>query len=263
MANNKLVWDQVGERLYETGISKVALFVQNGNAYDKGVAWNGVTAINEKPEGGEPTDLYADDEKYLSLYSKETLKATLEAYTYPEEFEPCDGVVTISTGVTIGQQTRKGFGLAYKTIVGNDTANNDYGCKYHLLYGCKASPSEKDHSTVNDSPDVSPFSWELTTTSIDIPGFSKSSSVTVDSTKVDSAALKVFEGIIYGADEFAATKTYAKDDVVEKDSKLYACKTAVTTPGEWSSASWTEVGAEGPRLPLPDELVTIFQNTVG
>lgn len=259
---NKLVWDQVGERLYETGVSKVALFPFTSNKYDKGVAWNGVTAINEQPEGAEPTDLFADDTKYLSLYSAETLKATLEAYTYPDEFAPCDGVAEIAEGVTIGQQDRKGFGLAYKTLIGNDTENNAYGYKYHLYYGCKASPSEKNHSTVNDSPDIDPFSWELTTTPVDVEGFNKSSCLTIDSTKVGAAALAKFEAIVYGADEFSATKGYAKDAVVEHEDKLYAAK-AVVSAGAWSETDWAEIGSAGPRLPLPEEVMEIFKGTVG
>ena len=164
---SKLLWDKTGERFYETGVKMGVLYVQQtGGAYNKGVAWNGLTAVTESPSGAEANPMYADDIKYLNLFSAEEFGATVEAYTYPEEFEQCDGSASISTGVMIGQQERKQFGLCYRTTLGNDTDGNDYGYKLHLIYGAKASPSEKAYATINDSPEAITFSWELTTTPV-------------------------------------------------------------------------------------------------
>lgn len=184
----KLVWDQTGQRIYETGDKMVALFVQNTNGtYKTGVAWNGVTAITESPSGAEATDLWADDTKYATMRSAEQFGGTIEAYTYPDEFEECDGTghVTGVAGLSIGQQARRSFGLAYITTVGNDTELNDYGEKLHLVYGCTASPSERSYATINDSPEAITFSWEFETTPVDVTGFKKTSLITIDKKKLN------------------------------------------------------------------------------
>ena len=195
-----LVWDETGKRFYETGVKNCALYVQDASgAYPKGVAWNGITAITESPSGAEATPIYADDMKYLNLYSVEELGATIEAYTYPDEFAECDGSAELTTGVMIGQQVRKAFGLAYKTTIGNDVAGNELGYKLHLMYGAKASPSEKAYATINDSPEAITFSWELTTTPVDVEGMKPTASITIDSTKVDAEKLKALETVLFGS----------------------------------------------------------------
>ena len=197
----KLVWDEVGKRTYETGVDKGVLYVQDAEgAYGKGVAWNGLTAVNESPSGAEPTPLYADNIKYLELTSKEEYGATIEAYTYPDEFEACDGSAEIGEGVVIGQQSRKVFGLCYRTVKGNDVKNNDYGYKIHLVYGCKAKPAQKNYQTINDSPEAITFSWEVSTTPVEVEGFKARATVTIDSTKVTSEKLKAIEEALYGTE---------------------------------------------------------------
>lgn len=222
---SKLVWDNTGDRLYETGVKNGVLYPQGptGN-YPKGVAWNGLTAVTESPSGAEATALYADDIKYLNLLSTEEFGATIEAYTYPAEFEECDGSASLAKGVSIGQQKRKQFGLAYRTTLGNDVDGNDYGYKLHLIYGALAAPSEKGYATINDSPEAITFSWEVTTTPVSVEGFKPTASVTIDSTKVDAEKLAALEAILYGKDPTS------------------------------------EGGEDGvdPRLPLPDEIATLF-----
>lgn len=213
----KIVWDEVGKRFYETGVKNGVLFPQNNlGVYQTGVAWNGLISISESPSGAEPTPIYADDIKYLNLTSVEEFGATIEAYTYPEEFSACDGTAEISTGINVGQQKRNTFGLAYRTVLGNDTSGEEYGYKIHLIYGAKASPSEKAYQTINDSPEAITFSWEVTTTRVDVAGFKPTSYLVIDSTKVDSVKLAAFEAILYGDATHEA------------------------------------------RLPLPDEVVTLF-----
>jgi hypothetical protein len=198
----KIVWDKTGERLYETGVKQGVLYPQDTNgAYPTGVAWNGLTAVTESPSGAEANPVYADDIKYLNMMSAEEFGATIEAYTYPDEFAACDGSAEIATGVVAGQQTRKAFGLCYRTILGNDVANADYGYKLHLIYGAMAAPSEKAYATVNDSPEAITFSWEVTTTPVPVPGFKPTASLTIDSTKVTPEKLKSLEDILYGTDE--------------------------------------------------------------
>ena len=197
---SKLVWDATGERFYETGVKMGVLYVQEEGAYPKGVAWNGLTAVTESPSGAEATPLYADDIKYLNLMSNEEFGATIEAYTYPDEFAVCDGSASLAEGVYIGQQTRKAFGMCYRTVVGNDVANNDYGYKIHLIYGALAAPSEKAYATINDSPEAITFSWEVTTTPVNVTGHKPTASITIDSTKVDKAKLAALEAILYGSD---------------------------------------------------------------
>lgn len=194
----KLVWDQPGERLYETGVKMGVLYVQQNGAYPKGVAWNGLTAVTESPSGAEANPLYADDVKYLNLLSNEEFGATIEAYMYPDEFMECDGSVALAAGVYIGQQKRKAFGLCYRTVLGNDTDNNEYGYKLHLIYGALAAPSEKAYATINDSPEAITFSWEVTTTPVEVTGHKPTASITIDSTKIDEAKLAELEKVLYG-----------------------------------------------------------------
>ena len=215
----KIVWDKTGERLYETGVKNGVLYVQEGGAYPKGVAWNGLTAVTESPSGAEATPLYADDIKYLNLLSAEEFGATIEAYTYPDEFAECDGSAALADGVMIGQQPRKAFGLCYRTTIGNDTNGNDYGYKLHIIYGALAAPSEKAYATINDSPEAITFSWEVTTTPVNVTGAKPTAYITIDSTKADPAKLAALEDILYGKNG--------------------------------------EPGNE-PRLPLPDEIKTLM-----
>ena len=199
---SKLVWDATGERKYETGVRNGVLYVMGeGGTYPKGVAWNGLTAVTESPSGAEATALYADDTKYLNLISAEEFGATIEAYTYPDEFAECDGSATLAAGVTIGQQPRKTFGMSYRTVYGNDVDNERYGYKLHLIYGAVAAPSEKAYATINDSPEAITFSWEVKTTPVNVTGHKPTASLTIDSTKVDQTKLKKIEDILYGAAE--------------------------------------------------------------
>lgn len=195
---SKLTWDASGERLYETGVKQGVLYVMDSNVYGNGVAWNGLTAITESPSGAESTPLYADDIKYLDLRSTEEFGATIEAYTYPDEFAVCDGSASLADGVSIGQQARKMFGLCYRTTVGNDTDGTDHGYKLHLIYGATASPSEKAYETINDSPEAITFSWEITTTPVSVTGFKPTASITIDSTKADPTCLAALEEKLYG-----------------------------------------------------------------
>lgn len=219
--SKKLVWDQTSERLYETGVKKGVLYSMDASgAYSKGVAWNGLTAVTESPSGAEVSPLYADDIKYVELMSNEEFGATIEAYTYPDEFAMCDGSAAIAegiVGVTVGQQKRKKFGMSYQTVLGNDTDGNDFGYKLHLIYGAMAAPSEKAYATINDSPEAITFSWEVTTTPVEVPDLKPTASITIDSTKADKNKLKKLEDILYGSDENEA------------------------------------------RLPLPEEIITIFK----
>ena len=221
----RLVWDKTGERHYETGVSQGVLYPQNSDGtYPQGVAWNGLTGVTESPSGAEATALYADNIKYLNLISTEEFGATIEAYTYPDEFAECDGSASIATGVAIGQQPRKTFGMSYKTQLGNDVDGNAHGYKLHIIYGATASPSEKAYATINDSPEAITFSWEVTTTPVSVSGFQPTANLTIDSTKVDAGKLKKLEDILYGTDAGAEG-----------------------TPA-----------ATAPRLPLPDEIATLM-----
>lgn len=217
----KLVWDKTGERLYETGVRNGVIYPQDANGnYPKGYAWNGLTSVDESPSGAEATGIYADDIKYLNLISNEEFAATIGAYTYPDEFAVCDGSAELMDGVMIGQQTRKSFGFCYRTAIGNDIDGDAHGYKLHIIYGCKAAPSERSYQTINDSPEAIEFSWEVNTTPITIGnGHKPVSHLWIDSTKVDSTKLKNLENILYGTD--AEGQTEGTD----------------------------------PRLPLPDEIV--------
>lgn len=199
----RLVFDEVGSRFYETGVKNGVLFVQKDDGtYDKGVVWNGLTAVTESPSGAEPTPMYADDIKYVVLQSAEEFGATIEAYTYPDEFEACDGSASLAEGVTVGQQARKTFALSYKTTIGNDVQGNELGYKLHIVYGCLASPSEKAYNTINDSPEAITFSWEVSSTPVAVEGFKPTSTVVVDSRRVTPENLKKIEDKLYGgADE--------------------------------------------------------------
>lgn len=211
---SKLVWDQTGERLYETGVKQGVLYPAVNGEYPKGVAWNGLTAVTESPSGAEANPLYADDIKYLNLMSTEEFGATIEAYTYPDEFMACDGSAALADGVFLGQQKRNTFGLCYRTTLGNDVDNNDYGYKLHLIYGCLAAPSEKSYASINDSPEAVTFSWEVTTTPVNVTGFKPTACITIDSTKVDEAKLAALEAILYGSESEDA-KLPLPDEVAE------------------------------------------------
>ena len=195
-----LTWDQTGEKLYETGVQKGVLYPMDGAVYGKGVAWNGLTAVNETPSGAESTKLYADDIKYLDIRSAEEFGATIEAYSSPEEFDACDGTAELAAGVNIGQQNRKGFGFCYRSTIGNDTEYNNYGYKLHIIYGLTASPSERSYSTVNDSPEAATLSWEVSSTPVNVAGFKPTSIITINSKKINPAALKEIEDTLYGTE---------------------------------------------------------------
>lgn len=219
----KLTWDETAEHFYETGVDRTVLYlVDKNNAYTNGVAWNGVTAITESPSGADETKLYADNIKYLSLRAAEDYGSTIEAYQYPEEWQQCDGGASIATGVYIGQQVRRTFGLSYRTLIGNDVQGNDYGYKLHLVYGATASPSDRQYETVNDSPSAITMSWEVSTVPVPVKGHKPASHVEIDSTKADATKLGKLEDILYG------------------------------TNGEGSSEGTVA------RLPLPDEIATLM-----
>lgn len=226
---SRIVWDKTGERLYETGVKNGVIYPQVNGAYPKGVAWNGLTTVTESPSGAEATALYADDIKYLNLLSTEEFGATVEAYTYPDEFAVCDGSSELVEGVTIGQQKRTPFGMSYKTTIGNDVDGNDHGYKLHIIYGALAAPTEKSYSTINDGPEAITFSWEITTTPVSVTGARPTASVVIDSTKVKPAQLAALETVLYGKDP---TTTDGNDGV-------------------------------DPRLPLPDEIKSIMTAAAG
>lgn len=195
----RLVWDEIGQKIYETGVKNGVLYPRtDAGAYPLGVAWNGLTTITESPSGAEPTPLWADDQKYLNLLSAEEFGATIEAYTYPDEFAECDGTAAISIGVFINQQRRKAFGLCYKTAIGNDTEDTDYGYKLHLIYNALAAPSDKGYASMNDTPEAISFSWAVTTTPVAVAGFKPTASLIIDSTLVDPAKLALLEAILFG-----------------------------------------------------------------
>lgn len=199
---SKLVWDQSGKRLYETGVDHGVLYpIQTGGVYSKGVAWNGLTAVTESPSGADVNDIYADNIKYLGLVGAEKFGATVEAYTYPDEFAECDGSVELVKGATIGQQNRKVFGMVYRTVIGNDVDGNEHGYKLHLIYGATAAPSEKAYNTINEDPEAITFSWELSTTPVNVTGHKPTASLTIDSTKADPTKLAELEKILFGDTE--------------------------------------------------------------
>ena len=217
----KLVWDQIGERLYETGVDKAAIYLMEGAQYTTGAAWNGLTAVTESPSGAEPSPLYANNKKYVELMSAEEFGGSIEAYTYPEEFAECNGEKSIAKGLRIGQQTRRLFGMVYRTLIGNDTEGTKYGYKLHIVYNARVSPSEKSNNTVNDSPEAATMSWEFSTTPIEIEGHEPTSHLIIDSTEADPEQLAALEAILYGTDG---------DEAAD------------------------------PRLPMPDEIASLLGN---
>lgn len=263
-------WDQDNYRYYETGTDRGVLYPKslNGTGYDNGVAWNGLTAVSESPSGAEETALYADNKKYLSLRSKEEFGATVEAYTYPDEWAVCDGSAEMAPGVYIGQQTRRGFGMAYRTRIGNDTQFDDYGYKIHLIYNGMASPSQKSYATINDSPEAITFSWEITTTPIDMPTVGgvtpkPSSTITIDSTKFKTEAekqkLRALEEKLYGKD---GTYTEVETPEGNPSESNYYVKTAdgyvkaLDTEVVANTTYYTQTTAPvAPYLPLPAEVL--------
>ena len=197
----KLVFNGVGDRLFETGVKKGVLYVMGEDGqYENGVVWNGLTGVTEKPSGAETTNLYADDVKYVVIYGAEEFEATIEAYTYPEEFEQCDGSAVLQEGVNVGQQTRKTFAFCYTTSLGNDTQGQDFGYKIHIIYGCKAKPSEKSYSTINDSPEAVTFSWDVSTVPVPVEGMNPTATMVIDSTRVEPNKLKLLEEALYGTE---------------------------------------------------------------
>lgn len=198
---SKIVWDKTGQRFFETGVDHGVLYPLQTGGYTKGVAWNGLTAINVTPSGAEANPQYADNIKYLNLISAEDFGATVEAFTYPDEFAVCDGSAEPVTGVMIGQQPRKKFGMCWRTLVGNDEDGQEHGYKLHLVYGATASPSEKAYNTINDSPEAITFSWEVTTEPVDVPGYKPTAYLTIDSTKVNATKLAALEEILYGTED--------------------------------------------------------------
>ena len=211
----RLIWDEAGQRFFETGVKNGVLYVQdNDGTYKNGVVWNGLTAVTESPSGAEETPLYADDVKYLTLRSAEQFGATIEAYTYPEDFEQCDGSATIANGVTIGQQARRAFGLCYRTAVGNDIQGQEFSYKLHLLYGCTVAPSEKAYSTINDNPEAITFSWELSTVPVPVDGFKPTASLVIDASKVDEGKMQLLEDALFG-DESNEAKLLLPNEIME------------------------------------------------
>lgn len=209
-----LEWGKVGEREYETGVKKGVLYPYATDDYGKGVAWNGLISVSETPSGAEPNKLYADDTTYGTLMSNEEFGGTIEAYMSPEEFDQCDGNAEAAPGVTIGQQDRKAFGLCYRTIIGNDTQNENYGYKLHIVYGAKANPTEKQYSSVNDSPETTTLSWEFSTTPVAVKGHKPTALLIINSTKIDAAKLKQIEDILYGT-ESEEPRLPLPDEIIE------------------------------------------------
>lgn len=197
----KLVWDQIGEKVYETGVDRGVVYPQVGGAYPAGAAWNGLTNVTLSPSGAEPSPLYANNHKYVNLVSVEELGGTIEAYTYPDEFAACNGLAELAPGVRLGQQKRKAFGFAFRTLIGNDEDGTSYGYKLHLVYGCIAKPSEQANATVNDSPEAKTMSFEFSTTPVEVDGFEPTASIEIDSTAVDKEKLAALENILYGSGE--------------------------------------------------------------
>ena len=263
----RLEWDETGKKLYETGIEKGVLYpINSEGVYTPGVAWNGLTSVSESPSGAEATALYADDIKYLNLYSAEEFGATIEAYTYPDEFAACDGSAALADGVVVGQQARKVFGLAYKTLVGNDVDGQDHGYKLHLIYGAMCSPSQKQYQTVNDSPSAITFSWEVKTTPVNVPGLKPTATIIIDSTKVDATKLGTLEDKLYGKDGTVSysevtpvgTEDPSEEGWYEKSGDDYFLSEDTTVNNEKTYYERTESGAITPYLPLPSEIATIF-----
>lgn len=269
---SKIVWDAIGEKTYETGSKYAVVYPTDATgAFGEGVAWNGITGITESPSGAEPTALWADDIKYANLVSAEEYSATIEAYTWPKEFEECDGSVEVADGVFIGQQDRKPFGLCYRTTIGNDTKSNAYGYKLHIVYNCLAAPSEKGYSTISDSPEAITFSWEVSTTPVDVTGHKPTATIVIDSTKTTAAKMQAIEDILYGTNgtptytEFTGTAFVEGTDYYERSGAgteqspyVYTKTTDTTYNSQKTYYTLSMVGASSPRLPLPDEIISIM-----
>lgn len=272
----KLLWDQTGEKIYETGTDRGVVYnevLQNKQGYGNGAAWNGLTAVTESPSGAEPTDLYADNIKYLTMRSAEEFGGTIEAYTYPDEFAVCDGSAMPANGVVLAQQARRAFGFSYRSLVGNDTHLNDFAYKLHLIYNATASPSEKSYATVNDSPEAITFSWEFTTVpeTINVKDkdgkpFKPTAQITIDTSKADKAKVEQLEAILYGTDgqisynAFTGSDFEAGVDYYELDSNTneYVKTQDLTFDSSKTYYTKTETGGVAARLPLPDEVLGIF-----
>ena len=265
----RLEWDKIGERLYETGTEKGVLYpVNSSGAYPTGVAWNGLTGFSESPDGGDATDIWADDIKYLSIRARENFKATITAYTYPDEFAECDGSAAPMTGVTIGQQPRKGFGFSCVTKLGNDTEFEEHGYKLHLVWGATASPSSKDYKTINDSPEAIEFSWEIDTIPVNVTGYKPTAHMVIDSTKFKTTAaaekLAALEDVLYGS---SSTVYVATQDATKQTGKTYYTRSGSSAPHTYTEftgsafvdgTTYYEATTAGPRLPMPDEVIDIL-----
>jgi hypothetical protein len=274
---SKLIWDQIGDRVYETGIKKGVLYPASGASYPVGVAWNGLTSVSQSAEGGEANDFYADDIKYLVLRGVENFAGTIEAYTYPDEWAECDGSVSVATGVTIGQQPRKTFGLSYVTTIGNDTDLDSHGYKIHLVWGASASPSEKSYTTINDSPEPINFSWSFNTTPVNVTGHKATAHMEIDSTKCPANKLAALEAVLYGTDaREAAAAVYTKtSDATKQTGKTYYTQSG-TSPNytyteftgstfaantdyyEMTSPAVEAATATIASLPLPDAVIALL-----
>lgn len=261
----KMIWDAIGEHFYETGVDHGVVYpYDNAGAMSKGVAWNGLSNVNETPSGAEPTEIYADNIKYLNILSAEQFACTIEAYYYPDEFAVLDGTASPVNGINIGQQGRGSFGFSYRSLLGNDTKGNDLGYKLHLIYGLVASPSEKSYSTVNDSPEAITFSWECRSTPVSVKGFKPTSLITIDSTRVDPVKLAAFEDILYGTDgsftynTFSGSTFDAGETYYEKNGDVYNATADTEPDGTKTYYTRTENGGTVGRMPLPDEVVAFF-----
>lgn len=264
----KIKWDQIGERKYKTGVDHGVLYLYKNGGYSGGVPWNGLTTVTKSPTGAEPTKLYADNMEYLSIQSAESLGLTIECYTYPDEFAACNGESELAQGVTLGQQRRNTFGFAYRNKIGNDTENEDYGFELNLVYGCTASPSEQANQTINDSPEANTFSYEVTTTPVNVSGvgpdgkpYKPSATIIIDSTKIDKEKLLMLEGILYGKD---GTYDKTSDTFLDPSKDYYELVNGVyekTADADFvDGKDYYELTAEGTdgRLPLPDEIKSLM-----
>lgn len=270
----KLLWDQTGKKLYETGTDRGVVYntiLENKRGYGNGAAWNGLTGVTESPSGAEATDLYADNIKYLTMRSAEEYGGTIEAYTYPDEFAVCDGSAMPANGIVIGQQSRRTFGFSYRSLVGNDTELNDYAYKLHLIYNATVTPSEKGYTTVNDSPEAITFSWEFATVPesisvLDADGkqFKPTAQITIDTSKADKAKVAALEEILYGKDGTISYDAFTGSDFdsavtyYEKNGDDYTVTTDTTFDSSKTYYVKNETGGTAARLPLPDEVLTMF-----
>lgn len=264
----KIKWDQIGERKYKTGVDHGVLYLYKNGGYTNAVPWNGLTTVTKSPTGAEPTKLYADNMEYLSIQSAESLGLTIECYTYPNEFAACNGETELAEGISLGQQRRNTFGFAYRNKIGNDIENEDYGFELNLVYGCTASPSEQSNQTINESPEASTFSYEISTTPVNVSGvgpdgkpYKPSATIIIDSTKIDREKLVMLEGILYGKD---GTYDKTSDTFIDSSKDYYELVNGVYEKTEDTNFvdgkdyyELTEEGSVG-RLPLPDEIKSLM-----